>query len=110
MYLASRLETRVHLHHLFDMHPEILSEPIIAPMFILGMNRTGTTLIHRMIEASGHFDAPHIEEQGMLPRAELLVQPDPEFTQKRIEFMKSMIMGYITIAVEHSDACTLPQL
>ena len=71
-YIQSRLESRVHLHALLRRHPEILEEPIEAPVFIVGLNRTGTTFLHRALIATGRFDAPTFEDQNVLPTAELM--------------------------------------
>lgn len=99
MYLTSRLESRVHMYRLFERHPEILNEPIESPLFVLGMNRTGTTLVQRMVEASGHFECLHVEETCAIPKVEQLISPDPEVEQKRLEFVKSMLYGYVTSAL-----------
>jgi len=58
--LTSRLETRVRLFRLFQLQPEILQEPVTSPVFIIGLNRTGTTFLQQSLIASGFFDSPHI--------------------------------------------------
>jgi thioester reductase-like protein len=98
LYLTSRIETRVHLQRLLEMHPEIKEERIDSPLFVLGLNRTGTTLLHRMLEASGRFEAPHIEDQVALPKAEQLAEPDLDFTRNRLDFLRSILEGYVSSA------------
>eukprot|EP00977_Amphora_coffeiformis_P007315 scaffold1586_cov158-Amphora_coffeaeformis.AAC.4 len=85
--LTSALEARVSLYRLLAMHPEIMNEPIEQPVFILGLNRTGTTFLHRMLEASGLFQAPHVEDQTNLPSAEELCQPGALTEKERISFL-----------------------
>jgi hypothetical protein len=45
--LANRLRAQA----LFERHPEILREEIVAPLFIVGLQRTGTTMLHRLLAA-----------------------------------------------------------
>jgi hypothetical protein len=40
------LVTRLRLFELLRMHPEITGEPVEAPIFIIGLPRTGTTHLH----------------------------------------------------------------
>jgi hypothetical protein len=42
---------RLRAQALFERHPEILREPISAPIFIVGLQRTGTTMLHRLLAA-----------------------------------------------------------
>lgn len=44
-WLASRLR----LEQACDLHPEIAASPVHAPVFIAGLQRTGTTLLHRLL-------------------------------------------------------------
>ena len=38
-----------------QQHPEIEREEIVRPVFIVGINRTGTTFLHRMMARDGRF-------------------------------------------------------
>jgi hypothetical protein len=38
-------------------HPEILDEPLLPPVFITSLPRTGSTKLHRMLAATGEFNA-----------------------------------------------------
>jgi thioester reductase-like protein len=89
--LTSKLESRVHLHHLLKMHPEIKDEPIDAPLFIVGLNRTGTTFLHRTLDASGCFEAPRLEDQYILPPAEEMAYPKPDAVQHRLFAIQSLL-------------------
>lgn len=111
--IQSKLESRVHLHRLFSMYPEIANEPIEAPVFVLGLNRTGTTFLHRMLEASGNFWAPHVEEQFMLPTAEKIAE-DGLYDAERLTSINSTLEGVmasfagvhdISVGLAEEDMC-----
>jgi hypothetical protein len=57
MRLLGILTTRLRGREWFRKHPEILDEPIGAPVIILGLTRTGTTLLHRLIASDGRFSS-----------------------------------------------------
>ena len=43
------LANRLRLEDLARRHPEIAARPVAAPVFILGLQRTGTTMLHRLL-------------------------------------------------------------
>jgi hypothetical protein len=47
--LVGLLVTRLRLVQLLDDHPEILDEPIEAPLVVFGLPRTGTTHLHSLL-------------------------------------------------------------
>lgn len=47
--IVSRLLTRLRLAHELREHPEIDDMPIRRPLFVVGLPRTGTTLLHRLL-------------------------------------------------------------
>ncbi len=47
--LVRALVNRLRLEALCDRHPEIGEQPVREPVFILGLQRTGTTLLHRLL-------------------------------------------------------------
>jgi hypothetical protein len=47
--LLRSLASRLRIEALCDRHPEIEAAPVEAPVFIVGLQRTGTTLLHRML-------------------------------------------------------------
>ena len=47
--LVRTLVNRLRLEALCDRHPEIAELPVAAPVFIVGLQRTGTTLLHRLL-------------------------------------------------------------
>jgi len=55
--LLNFLIGRLRAQDWFARHPEILDEAIAAPVVILGMARTGTTLLHRLLASDTRFYA-----------------------------------------------------
>jgi hypothetical protein len=47
--LVRWLVSRLRLEEACDLHPEIAELPVEAPVFIAGLQRTGTTLLHRLL-------------------------------------------------------------
>ncbi len=52
--LVEILGNRLRAHKVFQEHPEILEQEIKDPVFIIGLPRTGTTKLQRMIAADPH--------------------------------------------------------
>jgi hypothetical protein len=44
-YAANRLRVR----HALKLHPEIVDQPVRRPVFVVGLPRTGTTLLHNLL-------------------------------------------------------------
>lgn len=55
--ILNTLITRLRAADWFDRHPEILQEQLPPPVVILGLARTGTTLLHRLLAADARFYA-----------------------------------------------------
>jgi len=47
--LVRALANRLRLEALSDLHPEIAQLPVDAPVFVVGMQRTGTTMLQRLL-------------------------------------------------------------
>jgi hypothetical protein len=47
--LVRALVNRLRIEQLCDLHSEIGAQPVMAPVFIVGLQRTGTTLLHRLL-------------------------------------------------------------
>jgi len=47
--LVRALVNRLRLEELSERHPEIREQRVTAPVFIVGLQRTGTTLLHRLL-------------------------------------------------------------
>jgi hypothetical protein len=55
--ILGTLVTRLRAREWFRRHPEILAERLPPPVVILGLARTGTTLLHRLLAADERFYA-----------------------------------------------------
>ena len=53
--LISQLVNRLRLEDYFKQHPEIADEVIAAPVVIVGLPRTGTTKLHRLLSRDPRF-------------------------------------------------------
>ena len=51
------LVNRLRMQKDISEHPEILDEEVLPPIFITSMPRTGSTKLHRMLAATGDFNA-----------------------------------------------------
>jgi thioester reductase-like protein len=60
--LGRKLWNRASLAAEFARHPQISRERIDRPVFIVGINRTGTTLLHRLLARGTRFWAPYPDE------------------------------------------------
>jgi len=60
--LGRNLWNRASLAREYDRNPAIADERVERPVFILGINRTGTTLLHRLLAQGSRFWAPWVHE------------------------------------------------
>ena len=56
--ILNSLKNRLRTEAWFDYHPEILDEELLPPVVIVGLTRTGTTMLHRILAADSRFHAP----------------------------------------------------
>ncbi len=79
--LLALVSTRLRLHDLWQRRPEILALPVPAPWFIVGLPRSGTTFLHRLLANDpGLRSAPLWEIMNPLPAGDIEApqpQPDP---------------------------------
>ena len=84
--LLGILMTRLRGNQWFRRYPEILDERIGAPVVILGLTRTGTTLLHRLISSDSRFSSAAFWE------ARFPVPADDDLDgKKRIDVAKAEI-------------------
>jgi len=68
--LRRSLSQRLRAEQWWSTHPEILSEPIVAPIVIVGMMRSGTTLLQRVLASDPRLACAYGWEVGEpAPRA-----------------------------------------
>ena len=74
--LQDYLRSRLLIHQTLRLHPEISQESIHRPLFIVGMNRTGTTLLHNLLALAADTRAPKAWE--IMKPAPLCAPESPE--------------------------------
>lgn len=50
-YVDHRLENRLKIVDWAAQHPEVRDDPVSAPVFVVGMSRTGTTFLHNLLSS-----------------------------------------------------------
>lgn len=60
--VKGRYANRLRINRVLAEHPEVADEPITAPVFVLGLPRTATTLAHRILAASAEHRGPLLWE------------------------------------------------
>jgi hypothetical protein len=85
--LVNSLVTRMRLEQLSKQYPEIPAMPVEEPVFIAGLARTGTTLLHRLLGCEPRL-RPLLAWEGLTPAPPLGEskpgQPDPRMKLARI--------------------------
>ena len=64
--LVGAIATRLQLEQLSKEHPEFPAMPVEAPVFIAGLARTGTTLLHRLLGCEPRL-RPLLSWEGLTP-------------------------------------------
>jgi hypothetical protein len=79
--LVKRLKHRLWAQDLFTSHPEILERQITAPVVVMGLGRSGTTRLHRMLASDPRLTSLQTWElQFPVPWPECFGKsPDPRF-------------------------------
>jgi Sulfotransferase family len=62
--LLRSLSQRLRAEQWWDAHPEILTEPIVAPIVVVGMMRSGTTLLQRILASDPRLTCAYGWEVG----------------------------------------------
>ena len=76
--LVRILCNRLRMQRDVKRHPEILDEEVLPPVFITSLPRTGSTKLHRMLAASGDFNAMSFWQSfNFAPFTDPPATPDP---------------------------------
>ena len=96
------LVNRLRAEDAFRRHPEILAEPIAPPLVIVGLPRTGTTLLHRTLAQDRRlFSARWFECRYPAPLPGAVPGgPDPRIAQAEAE-VQAMLSGSPALAAIH---------
>lgn len=105
--MIDTLITRARAEYWFKKHPEILEEEIVAPLVIVGLPRTGTTMLHRVIAADPSFDcALWYETRFPSPPVDWdWVSEDPRIAQGKAEVAQTLEFVPELASVHPWDAC-----
>ena len=75
--IVQLLVTRLRLFELLRMHPEITDEPVEAPIFIIGLPRTGTTHLHTAMSHDERLRSmPYWESLDPIPDPHVSARPE----------------------------------
>jgi hypothetical protein len=111
------LATRLRAEDLLTRHPEILDEQIRAPIFVIGLPRTGTTILHNLLsQHSALRTLPYWESLEPIPArqqttravdSESAASPDPrkEHCERALAFLDWMMPLFPRM---HEIAAELP--
>lgn len=103
--IVAALATRLRLEAHWRRHPDVLECPIVAPIFIVGLPRTGTTFLYQLLDQDPALRAPRTWE---LRRPAALDHRSTESqiarAQRRIDRFYSMSPGLH--GLHHSSAIT----
>lgn len=91
--LVRALACRLRLGQIFDLHPEIAADPVEAPVFIAGLQRTGTTKLHRLLACDPrlrHLTATEGLNPAPLGRP---VRDEPGERERRLAFARRAERG-----------------
>lgn len=105
--LTGLLAVRLQAQALFARHPEIRQQPIAAPLVIAGLQRTGTTMLHRLLAADPRMRAMRSYEamnpiRGEYPAGSI----DPRIKSTRLaeKALKYMAPEFFSIHPVDADA------
>jgi hypothetical protein len=106
--LIGLLETRLRLIDHRKQHPEVGDQQIVAPLFVLGLPRTGTTVLYGMLAAN-----PAMRSPASWEVARPFPPPGPTPDPARIALMDKDFAQFLKIApgvdAIHPLGSTLPQ-
>lgn len=108
--LLNRLMNKLKIQAIITSHPEILDQKIEKPVFILGLPRTGTTVLYRLLSKNVDLRAPltwELNEPVPPPEPSVRVS-DPRIKKCQKQFN---MMNYINPALKaiHEVEADLPE-
>lgn len=82
--ILNSLNNRLRMEAWIARHPEILEEVLLPPVVIVGLTRTGTTMLHRILASDSRFYAP-LWYEVRNPAPYMHWQPDADTDQRIVE-------------------------
>lgn len=90
--VLNTLKNRLRLSETIRLHPEILDEEIANPTVIVGLPRTGTTMLHRVLASDQRFFAPlWYEVRNPAP----FLDWDPQGTDERVVLAQAEVAALL---------------
>lgn len=106
--LVDILKNRIAIEQWFTTHPEINEERISDPIVVVGLPRTGTTLLHRTIAADSRLLAPlWYEVRNPVPLSERFVDSDARIPKAEAE-VAAILSASPELAAIHPMDATAP--
>jgi len=99
--IVQMLENRLRAEEHFERHPEIADEKIVAPFAIVGLARTGTTMLHRTIASDPRTLALlWWESRAPAPMLDPFVGTDPRILSAEAE-IRAMLEAVPELMASH---------
>ncbi len=112
MTIHAGLVNRLKIQDYLTQHPDVLQQPIAAPVFIVGLPRTGTTALHHMLNQDpGNNTLRLWAGQNPVPPPEAATyESDPRIEQQRqgVALTEQFMPGFLTthlLDAEQPDEC-----
>jgi hypothetical protein len=105
-WITQMLVNRLEIREMLRLHPEIANEPIRRPLFILGLPRTGTTLLHLLFAQDPANRVLRFSE-GQAPAfqpAQRRLEPDPRSRQAARELKSLYYLAPHFLAIHPLEA------
>lgn len=88
--ILASLANRLRINQALREQPQIADEPIVAPLFIVGLPRTGTTLLQGLLASLGHMRTPRRWETYLPPAPPAVatkrqIKAQVRFTEKEVD-------------------------
>ena len=91
---TERVYNRIQLYRTLRIYPQIRAPAITRPIFIVGLNRTGTTFLHRLFHQTGTVDCVTMRDQLFVPDPKALMTATPDALRQVSEARVGKIFKY----------------
>ncbi|CAM3130841.1 sulfotransferase [Mycobacterium colombiense] len=110
--VTSVLTVRLRTEEGWKRHPECLSGDLGAPVFIVGVPRTGTTALHQLLSVDPRFQVSekwlHSYPKPRPPRDNWADDPDFRQVVAEAEFMPEWLRRTHFVGADEADECLAP--
>jgi hypothetical protein len=110
--LLNALASRAYATRGWEEHPDCLREPIIAPLVVTGVPRTGTTALHKLLSTDSQFQGLQhwlaIAPLPRPPREQWQTYPQYQHARRFLQTMFASVPEFRTahdIVVDEVDEC-----